>query len=297
MYVSAVCVDDGARGTDRPFYSAGMTRALPDTVESLLIRTDFSDDAGWRATVEAASQPWDLGGGVITGAHLLVVDDAALDGLTLVELAEVIDGPPPYYVFLADADTIANPEHSILAVDTTGDPVNFPTFRVHPSQMPSVENNLSLANMDFDDFASAVGADGVFRGFGPPPTKRVLSKAALLDAIDRSTLSTEAIIEYRAALEDSLTDDESANFTPDMRSSHDDLVTRRHEYNEYSSWIVGLDESINALGAGGAALVIRLIASTRQDRLHGSCTVWVDPVNLVPIAVLAYGVPAPRRAH
>jgi hypothetical protein len=28
-----------------------------------------------------------------------------------------------------------------------------------------VENNLSLANMDFHEFADNVGADGVFRGF------------------------------------------------------------------------------------------------------------------------------------
>jgi len=29
----------------------------------------------------------------------------------------------------------------------------------------SIENNLSGANMDFDEFANAVGDDGVFRGF------------------------------------------------------------------------------------------------------------------------------------
>jgi hypothetical protein len=31
--------------------------------------------------------------------------------------------------------------------------------------MWSVENNLSLANMDFDEFADAVDAAGIFRGF------------------------------------------------------------------------------------------------------------------------------------
>jgi hypothetical protein len=31
--------------------------------------------------------------------------------------------------------------------------------------MWGVENNLTIANMDFDDFAGAVQADGVFRGF------------------------------------------------------------------------------------------------------------------------------------
>jgi hypothetical protein len=28
-----------------------------------------------------------------------------------------------------------------------------------------IENNLSLANMDFEEFAEAVDPDGVFRGF------------------------------------------------------------------------------------------------------------------------------------
>ena len=39
------------------------------------------------------------------------------------------------------------------------------TFRVIPSELWSVENNLSLANMDFEEFAGAAGAEGVFLGF------------------------------------------------------------------------------------------------------------------------------------
>jgi hypothetical protein len=34
-----------------------------------------------------------------------------------------------------------------------------------PSQIQAIENNLSIANMDFEDFADSVDADGVFRGF------------------------------------------------------------------------------------------------------------------------------------
>jgi hypothetical protein len=39
------------------------------------------------------------------------------------------------------------------------------TFRVIPSEMWGVENNLSLSNMDFFEFADAADEDGVFRGF------------------------------------------------------------------------------------------------------------------------------------
>jgi hypothetical protein len=38
-------------------------------------------------------------------------------------------------------------------------------FRLIPSEMWAVENNLSIANMDFAEFADAVDADDVFRGF------------------------------------------------------------------------------------------------------------------------------------
>jgi hypothetical protein len=39
------------------------------------------------------------------------------------------------------------------------------TFRVVPSELWAVENNLSLSNMDFEEFAEAVDGDGVFRAF------------------------------------------------------------------------------------------------------------------------------------
>jgi hypothetical protein len=38
-------------------------------------------------------------------------------------------------------------------------------FRAVPSRVQSIENNLSIANMDFEEFAEAVDRDGVFRGF------------------------------------------------------------------------------------------------------------------------------------
>jgi hypothetical protein len=33
-------------------------------------------------------------------------------------------------------------------------------------ELQTVDDNLSLANMDFDEFAAATDWDGVFRGFG-----------------------------------------------------------------------------------------------------------------------------------
>ncbi|MGF1568782.1 MAG: hypothetical protein ACFCVD_12050 [Nodosilinea sp.] len=39
------------------------------------------------------------------------------------------------------------------------------TFRVIPREMWGVENNLSISNMDYYEFADSTDADGVFRGF------------------------------------------------------------------------------------------------------------------------------------
>lgn len=276
-----------------------MTRTLPSTGESLLVRTDFSDDARWRAVADAATRPWDSGDGEYTAA-LALVDDPAFDGLTPADVAEVVENPPPYYVFLADADTIADPEHSILAVDTADTSADPPTFRVHPSQMPAVENNLSIANLSFDDFASAVGADGVFRGFAPPPTGRTLDKAVLLESIDGSSAAAvpaDAIEIYRASLMQWPRAEVDGRYVH-ARDSHDEQVRRRqHNEYRYNSWVIGLDETITALADRGDSgqLVIfgfpTAVTAAIADRPVGHCSVWVDSVTLVPVAVLATGNP------
>jgi len=38
-------------------------------------------------------------------------------------------------------------------------------FRCVVTEVASIEVNLSIANMDFHEFADSVGEDGVFRGF------------------------------------------------------------------------------------------------------------------------------------
>ena len=69
------------------------------------------------------------------------------------------------FIFVADQVAHLDPEHPILVVDCFEDPGRM--FRVIPSAAWGVENNLSLANMDFEDFADAVDARGIFRGFPP----------------------------------------------------------------------------------------------------------------------------------
>jgi hypothetical protein len=65
-------------------------------------------------------------------------------------------------LFVADKVTMTHPERPIICVDVS-EPERM--FRVIPSELWGPENNLSLANMDFDEFADNTGSDGIFRGF------------------------------------------------------------------------------------------------------------------------------------
>ena len=38
-------------------------------------------------------------------------------------------------------------------------------FRAIPSQIQGIENDLSIANMDFEEFAESADESGIFRGF------------------------------------------------------------------------------------------------------------------------------------
>jgi len=66
-------------------------------------------------------------------------------------------------MFVVDHTTMTHEEHPVVVLDLWREPGR--TFRVIPSQVWSVENNLSIANMDFFEFANNVGDDGIFRGF------------------------------------------------------------------------------------------------------------------------------------
>jgi len=134
-------------------------KSLPVTENSLVLRTDFSDESAWQRVRTAIEQP----AGEFR-AYVDFVSDPDFDGLTPEALASAHSPDSPHsFVFIIDRTALAEPDHPILVVDLFEQPGR--TFRVIPAEAWSVENNLSLANMDFSEFAEAVDADGVFRGF------------------------------------------------------------------------------------------------------------------------------------
>jgi Domain of unknown function (DUF6924) len=134
-------------------------KKLPATSKSLVLRTDFSDAPTWEQICAAIQQPQTEDK---FQAMVECISDPAFAGLTPENLVSLSESDRSF-VFLVDSETISNREHPVLAVDLFHDPGR--TFRVIPSEMWGVENNLSLSNMDFFEFADAADEDGVFRGF------------------------------------------------------------------------------------------------------------------------------------
>jgi hypothetical protein len=132
--------------------------ALSVTEHPPLVRTDFTDDAAWGALRDAI--------GDAVGefrANVTPVSERTFDGATLARVVELAGAAGHSFAFVADGEALRNPEHPVLVVDLADEVGR--SFRVIPSEAWSVENNLSLANMDFDEFLAAAGDDGVFRGF------------------------------------------------------------------------------------------------------------------------------------
>ncbi len=140
---------------------------IPQTENALVLRTDFSDDGAWESICAAIREPWYLD--VVwevseIRANVDFVSDPAYDGIDLQQVLSLIPEDWTHgFIFVVDQLALSHPDHPVLVIDLFSERGR--TFRVVPSEMWAVENNLSLANMDFRDFADAVDPDGIFRGF------------------------------------------------------------------------------------------------------------------------------------
>jgi len=139
---------------------------------SLLVRTDFTSDDAW-AQVSGEAQRENADG---FRAYLELVSDPAFDGASwqAVKAAVPANEAGVSVLFVADSEALTSPDHPILVVDLSDtflSPEEFPEiagrapFRCVPSELWSVDNNLNIANMDWEEFADAVDPSGVYRGF------------------------------------------------------------------------------------------------------------------------------------
>ncbi|WP_345498587.1 DUF6924 domain-containing protein [Nocardia callitridis] len=129
------------------------TPCLPSLLSVPLVRTDFTDDDAWTATSTSVTAQRHLQGGDVFCADVEPVDDTAFEALTATQLCQLV--PPGVdwsLLLIADRTTMTSAEHHVLVVDLDEDNLGR-TFRATPPAIQEIENNLSLANMDWEDFA------------------------------------------------------------------------------------------------------------------------------------------------
>ena len=135
-------------------------RSLPPSDSSLLVRTYFADAAAWHATRSAATAENEDG----FRAYVEVVDDPAWDEATPDQIrAAALTGEHAAVLFIVDRAATEG-DFPILVVDLS--PEDRSPFRCIAREIWGVDNNLNLANMDWEEFAANADSDGVHRGFG-----------------------------------------------------------------------------------------------------------------------------------
>jgi hypothetical protein len=145
-------------------YAAPMAE-LPTTWNVPVVRADFTDDAAWDGIREEIAEPTEEG----FSADVDFVEDRALADL---DEAAIVAGYPRAYpheyrhpiLIVVDTVAVSALDHPVLVVNLNAG-VDERPFRALPRQVQSIQNNLSLANMDYIEFATSAGTDGVFRGF------------------------------------------------------------------------------------------------------------------------------------
>jgi hypothetical protein len=138
---------------------------LPQTWSVPVVRADFSDDGVWDRLKAEISEPTAEG----FGADVEFVEDHALGGLAEEAIVAGYGRAYPHkyrhpILFVVDAVALSTVEHAVLVINLNAG-VDAEPFRTLPRQVQAIQNNLSLANMDYVDFARCKNADGIFRGF------------------------------------------------------------------------------------------------------------------------------------
>lgn len=136
-------------------------KPIPRTKNTAVIRTDFSDERAWESICEAIVRPDPEEG---FQAYVEFISDPEYAGLTVDQLLSLNPRTSGHrFLFMVDRVSLTDPEQPVLVVNLSGEPGR--TFRVIPAEAWGVENNLSIANMDFEEFADSADPDGTFRGF------------------------------------------------------------------------------------------------------------------------------------
>ena len=134
-------------------------KQIPEPENAPVLRTDFSDQMAWEKICKEILEPVGI---FHFRANVEFIDDIDFAGITKDQLLEIL--PTDYnhsFIVVVDQIAISHPEHPLLIIDLFERSVR--EFRALASQIAGIENILSIANMDFEEFADSVDEDRVFR--------------------------------------------------------------------------------------------------------------------------------------
>ena len=134
-------------------------KAVPSTPDVPLIRTDFSNDSTWTEIVDCVQKPV---GDMEFLANVTMVDDTAYEGASPADLLASLQESQHAIMVICDSTTITNPRRPLLVVELSEDARQ---FRAEPGSIQSIENNLTIGNMGWEEFAENLDADGIFVPF------------------------------------------------------------------------------------------------------------------------------------
>ncbi len=122
-----------------------------------LVRLCFSEDAAWLRLLGEIERENDDG----FRAWVQVVERPDLGGNSVEDWAQLAQECGFRLVIFADERAQVG-DGTLLCVNPKSPSQS---FRCPPDHLWSPENNLSLANMDFEEFVTASDAGGIYRGF------------------------------------------------------------------------------------------------------------------------------------
>lgn len=133
---------------------------LPSTKNSLLVRTSFVDDESWADVLSVVMTENEDG----FRAYVEVIDDPTWSKADWeqVRRAPLATGEQAAVLFIVD-NAALEPDYPVLVVDLLD--LEHEPFRCIASELWGVDNNLNIANMDWEEFADMAESDGIFRGF------------------------------------------------------------------------------------------------------------------------------------
>lgn len=136
-------------------------KQLPRTGDPVVLRTDFTNPSEWDDICSIIRRPTGEFGFL---ANVTFIDNQSFAGIDKTQLMHLVSHNYPHSIIIvADSITFSHSDHPLQIIDLWREPGK--EFRSLPEQIQDIENNLSIANMDFVEFASEVDETGIFRGF------------------------------------------------------------------------------------------------------------------------------------